>query len=458
MSENLDATSFDSKNSAQESDVDALIAGALKELGTKTEKAKEDASPLHSTPLHVKPIEPVKEEKKVEPPKPETQNAYEETFKDLAPDSIVQGVVVAIDPSGALIDIGYKSEGRLSPDELSKDLKVGDKINVLIEKLENKEGYVVLSKKKADFEVKWHQAYDAYKRRSSIEAKVTSAVKGGLVVDWSGLRGFIPASQVQKALEESLESFVGKILPAKIIELNRNQGKIVLSHKLGAHDQKRVDASKLLEEIEMGQVRHGIVKNLKSFGAFVDLGGVEGLIHLSELSWKRVKHPSEVLKTGQEIDVFVLGVDKTNNKISLGLKELQTDPWANAAAKYHAGQVVKVKVLRLAKFGAFVELEEGLEGLIHISELSKDRIESPDSAVKSGDIVDAKILRILPDEQKIGLSIKDILITKERAELEEQKKEESKVTIAEMIAEKEKQKTEHVAKIEEDIQSDELPN
>jgi ribosomal protein S1 len=287
---------------------------------------------------------------------------------------------------------------------------------------------------------------------------VTSAVKGGLVADFHGIRGFIPASQVEKKPEQELTDFVGQVLPIKVIEVNRRQSKIVFSHRRGSLEADKSKAHKLFDELEVGQVRKGVVSSLKSFGAFVDLGGVEGLVHLTELSWKRVQHPSEVLKAGQEIEVFVLGVDQVNHKVALGLKELQPDPWAGAAEKYRVGQIVKAKVLRLVKFGAFLEIEEGLEGLCHISELSTQKVNDPADVVKPGDIVEVKILRVLPEEQKIGLSIREVQLSKEKAEAEEKRREETKVTIAEALQEKERARAEkeaEIAELSEDEQSPE---
>jgi len=389
-----------------------------------------------------------------EPTKKEVPSSgYEETFKEYQAGDIVKGTVIKIDPSGVLVDIKYKADGLIPPEELSEKpfsspnevVKVGEVIDVYIENLENKEGYVLLSKKRADYEKKWQLAYDAFRNKKLLEGKVLQALRGGLVVDCDGIRGFIPASQVAKRPEISLESFVGQTLPVKVIEVNRRQGKIVLSHKLGAGEKEKFAAEKLLDELEVGQIRKGKVVSLKSFGAFVDLGGIEGLIHLTELSWKRVKHPSEVLKLGDEIDVFVLGVDKINKKVALGLKELQPDPWVTAAEIYKPGQIVKAKILRFAKFGAFAELEHGLEGLIHISEISKDPVSKPEDAVKIGDVVEVKILRVVPEEQKIGLSIKEALIEKEREALKEAAQEEKKVTIADILAEKEKARAEKEA-------------
>ena len=400
------------------------------------------------------------------PPKPKAEApTYEATFKEYKAGDIVKGTVLKIDPSGVLVDIKYKADGLILPEELSDKsfgspeeiVKVGEAIDVYIENLENKEGYVVLSKKRADYEKRWRTAYDAYKNKKILEGKVIQALKGGLVLDCEGIRGFIPASQVLKKAEESLESFKDKILPVKVIEINRRQGKIVLSHKLAAGEKEKYKAVKLLDQLEVGQIRHGIVSSIKSFGAFVDIGGIEGLIHLSELSWKRVKHPSEVLKLGQEIDVFVLGVDKISKKVALGLKELQPDPWVNAADYFKPGQIVKAKIMRFAKFGAFAELEHGLEGLIHISEISKEPVQKPEDAAKVGDVVEVKVLRVLPEEQKIGLSIKEALLQKEKEELKKTtppSEESKKVTIGDIIAQKEKEKADREAEMEEEEQEE----
>lgn len=470
MAEELSGTAFDQgKGEAGFSEVEELIRQTLEESKklekTTAPKAPEEvkkeefkATVLSAPPKAPPP--PVKEKGKEAAP-----SAYEATFKEYQAGDIVKGKVLKVDPSGVLVDIKYKADGLILPEELAEKIpgsleevvKVGDVIDVYIENLENKEGYVLLSKKRADQERKWRVASEAYRNKTLLEGKVIQALRGGLVIDCDGIRGFIPASQVSKKAEESLDSFVGKNLPVKVIEVNPRQGKIVLSHKLAAGEKEKFDTQKLINELEVGQVRRGKVVSLKSFGAFVDLGGIEGLIHLSELSWKRVKHPSEVLKTGDEIDVFVLGVDRVNKKVSLGLKELQPDPWVNAADLYKPGQVVKAKILRFAKFGAFVELEHGLEGLIHISELSREPVQKPEDAVKIGDTVDVKILRVIPDEQKIGLSIKEVLKDREKQapkEVSPPPAEEKKVTIADMIAEKERAKAEKESEEQEEAEEE----
>jgi len=468
MAEELKGTFLEKGKGANEfGEVEDLIRQTLEESrklekvvapekeSLPTEKKEDFKATTFTAPP--KPAPPI--EKKAAPPpkaKEEPPSEYEKTFKQYQVGDIVRGMVLKVDPSGVLVDIKYKADGLIVPEELSERavgsieevVKVGDIIDVYIENLENKEGYVVLSKKRADYERKWKIATDAYYSKKLIEGKVVQALTGGLVVDCEGIRGFIPASQVSKKPEESLSSFMGKTLPVKVIEVNRRQGKVVLSHKLAANEKEQYNAVKILDELEVGQVRRGRVVSLKSFGAFVDLGGIEGLVHLTELSWKRVKHPSEVLKMGDEIEVFVLGVDKINKKVALGLKELQPDPWVTASELYQPGQTVKAKVLRFAKFGAFVELEHGLEGLIHISELSREPVQKPDDAVKIGDVVQVKILRVIPDEQKIGLSIKELQIEKEKAAVKEtvaSPTEEKKVTIGDMLAEKERARAEKEA-------------
>ena len=444
----LEATAFRGSMDDKEVEIESLIKEAMLESKRleKTEKVEEKAkeeSSFKATPMK-KAEEPRKDTAATPVQKKDEAAGYEETFKKYKVGDIVKGKVVKIDPMGVLVDIGYKAEGLIPPEELSDKpygnisevVTIGQEVSVAIDNLENKEGYVVLSKSRADYENKWKTAYNAYKGRKVLEAKVTGAVKGGLVVDFDGIRGFIPASQVSKKPEDKLEEFVGQTLPIKIMEIDRRQGKVVLSHKLAAGEKQRFEESKVINELEVGQVRKGIVSSLKSFGAFVDLGGIEGLIHITELSWKRVNHPSDLLKVGDMIDVFVLGVDKVNKKVSLGLKELQPDPWVEATEIYKVGQIVKGKVARLVKFGAFIELEKGLEGLCHISELSTTPVQRPEDAVKPGDEVEVKILRILPEEQKIGLSIKEARMEEQKHKAKVEQEEKTKVTIEDVLKEK----------------------
>ncbi|MBU0671393.1 MAG: S1 RNA-binding domain-containing protein [Candidatus Margulisbacteria bacterium] len=465
----LTGTGFEKGKGEEEFlEVEELIKETLKEskiiektapstpLPPKQAAKKEEFTATRMTPAPPsaeKPAAKAPVEKPAPLPKSEAAS-YEATFKEYKSGDTVKGTVIKVDHGAVLVDIKYKADGIILPEELSERsfssaeevVKVGDVIDVFIENLENKEGYVVLSKKRADYESHWQTAYDAFKNKQMLEGKVIQVVRGGLVVDCSGIRGFIPASQVMKQAQESLDTFKDKTLPVKVIEVNRRQGKIIMSHKLGSGAKEKQQSSKVFEELEVGQVRHGKVTSLKNFGAFVDLGGIEGLIHLSELSWKRVKHPSVLLKVGQELDVFVLGVDQINKKVALGLKELQDDPWEKATEYFKPGQTIKVKILRFAKFGAFAELDHDLEGLIHVSEMSNTQIQNPeDAGIKINDVVEVRVLRVLPEEQKIGLSIKAAAKQREREEIKQaipETEETPKVTIADMIAQKEKDRAE----------------
>jgi len=375
-------------------------------------KIEED---LKATPL-TQPVVPTARPLVPAPSKGTFAESYERTFKLYKVGDVVRGVVTKIDPTGVFVDIAYKSEGFIPPEKLSdrhfasaeEIVHLGEEIHARIENMETKDGYILLNKRVADYEIKWREAFDAYKTKKVLQAKVTSVVRGGLVVDCNGIKGFIPASQVAKRVDDPLDQFVGKVLPIKILEIDRRQGKVILSHKVAHGEIQREESSKILDELEVGQVRKGRVTNVKNYGAFVDVGGIEGLLHVSEMSWKKLKTPNEKVAVGQELDVFILGVDRVKGKVALGLRQLEPDPWVQAAEIYKAGQIVEGKIVRLVRFGAFAELANGIEGLIHISELSWDPIARPEDVVKPGDQVTLKILRVLPDEQKIGLSLKAV--------------------------------------------------
>lgn len=464
--EEFEATTF-SKSRQQNSltELDTLIAETLEEsrISPKsTDLEQKAAAHFSATPItievpvkietpietpHVKTEQEISE-KKIEPIKKElvqevvkkdsTEQQYEKTFKTYKDGDLVKGKVVRIDESGILVDIGYKSDGFINKEELDgKSYNAGDVIEVYIDALTTKDGHAALSLKKAAIEKRWFELFDSFKGKISLEAKVSSAVGGGLVVDLIGIRGFVPASQVAKKNDISLSDFVGQTIPLKVIEVDRRRGKVILSHKLGNFERQRTDREKFFNQIDVGEILHGTVSSIKKFGAFVNVNGIEGLVHINDISWKRLRDPSQVLSIGQEIDVFVLGVDRLYKKLSLGLKQLQPDPWASAQEKYKPGQVVDVKILRLAKFGAFAELEEGLEGLLHNSELSIKGVEKPDDAVKTGDVVKAMIIRIVPEDQRIGLSIREVLIEEEKAKLREiqSSSQAQKITIGDTMDE-----------------------
>ena len=338
------------------------------------------------------------------------QDEIETPIADYNEGDIVRGVVRNIEKSGVLVDISYKSDGFMFNNELADDeeLVEGQEILVYIESLESKEGYTILSRKKALIEETWNHIVDLIKSKEAVKIKVISQVQGGLVVSYMGVRGFIPASQVSRERDEDFSQFVGQQLPVIVLQADRRRKKVVFSHKQVTSKRQKDQSSKILAELEVGQIRDGHVTSVKDFGVFVDIDGIEGLVHISELSWSRVNHPSDIVTLGSEVKVFVLGVDKENQRISLGMKQLEPDPWVEVSNKYMVGQVVTGEISRVAPFGAFIKIENDLEGLIHISELSYDHIKNVEDVVKSGDIVKAKIIKLIPEEQKIGLSLKGI--------------------------------------------------
>ena len=327
---------------------------------------------------------------------------------------VVEGVVRSVEKGGVLVDFKFKSDGYVYNSELGLDednnpekLEAGQTVNFFIDKLETKEGYALLSRRKAQMEETWDRLTETSKNRGTVNVKVNSKVQGGLVASYKFIKGFIPASQVLKERDEDLENFVGEIFEVAVLQVDRRRKKVIFSHK-ASKQQSRKDIMKVLEELEVGQTREGKVTSVKDFGAFVDLGGIEGLVHISELSWSRVNHPSEFVNVGDSVNVFILGVDKENRKISLGMKQLQPDPWVEISSKYNVGTVVNGEVTRVTTFGAFIRFEGELEGLIHISELSNDHIEKVEDVVKVGQKVKAKIIKLITEEQKIGLTLKNV--------------------------------------------------
>ncbi|HHV78161.1 MAG TPA: bifunctional 4-hydroxy-3-methylbut-2-enyl diphosphate reductase/30S ribosomal protein S1 [Firmicutes bacterium] len=353
---------------------------------------------------------PSQEEKREEEAE---KKIYDEALKPLNEGDIVEGKVVSVDDNGALVDIGYKSEGIVPPGELSKKnlrpqdvVKPGDVIQVVVLGLDkNQEGTIRLSKRRADELLAWDRLEKAKQDGSIIEAEAVQSVKGGLVVD-VGVRGFVPASQVERGYVSDLTKYVGTTLRMKVLEVDKARNRVVLSQRVVLEEEREKKKQETWASLEEGQVRHGVVKGITDFGVFVDIGGVDGLLHISELSWGRVNHPSEVVKEGQELDVKVLRVDREKGRISLGLKQILPDPWTTVESKYSEGSTIEGKVTRLAPFGAFVELEPGVEGLVHISEMSDERVAKPEDVVCAGQTVRVKVLRVRPAEKRISLSIK----------------------------------------------------
>ncbi|MDD5455824.1 MAG: S1 RNA-binding domain-containing protein [Candidatus Margulisbacteria bacterium] len=338
---------------------------------------------------------------------------YGMALKNYAVGDIIKGIILSIEKAGLFVDINYKCEGFVANEELSSEipksaLKVGDTIYLSILQLETKEGYTLLSVKRAEWELSWKEAYQSYKLKETVEVTVVNAVKGGLVVNYKGLKGFIPSSLVNRDKNDSLNTLINKKMDACFVEVDKKRKKIIFSNKLSDKKDSR-PANDPFETLEVGQVVKGKVTSIKDFGAFVNINGIEGLIHISELSWDRIDKVEDVLKVGDIIDVFVLGVDKENKKVSLGIKQLTPDPWEKVEEIYPIGSTVNGTISRITSFGAFVKLEHGLEGLIHISELSHKHVKNVEDVVQINQKIQVKVIRIIPEEQKIGLSLKQML-------------------------------------------------
>ncbi len=324
--------------------------------------------------------------------------------------NIVKGKIIEVRPKEMLVDIGYKSEGVIPAIEFLdvKSLKVGDEIDVLIEKLENKEGTVELSHEKAEFKKNWDKILTICNEGGRITGKVKSIVKGGLVVN-VGVEAFLPASQIDVITPKNLTGFVGNSYEFKVVKINQERQNIVLSRRELIEQERFEKRSKLLAEMVPGDIRKGTVKNITDFGAFIDLNGIDGLLHITDMSWGRIGHPSEVLKVGQELDVVVLDVNKEKERVSLGLKQKMANPWDNIESKFPVGQKVKGKVVSLMPYGAFVQLEPGVEGLVHVTELSwTKRIAKPSDVLKQDEEIEAVVLGINREEQKISLGIRQL--------------------------------------------------
>ena len=338
------------------------------------------------------------------------EEALKQSNKLVAAGEIVKGTVIEVRSKEVLVDIGYKSEGIIPGNEFIdlKSVKVGDEIDVLIEKLENKDGTVVLSHEKAEFKKNWDKILTICNEGGIITGKVKSIVKGGLVVN-VGVEAFLPSSQIDVITPKNLASFVGNSYEFKVVKINQERQNIVLSRRELIEAERNEKRSKLLSEMTPGDIRKGTVKNITDFGAFIDLNGLDGLLHITDMSWGRLGHPSEILKVGQELDVVVLDVNKEKERVSLGLKQKMTNPWDNIEAKFPVGQKVKGKVVSLVPYGAFVQLEPGVEGLVHVTELSwTKRIAKPGDVLKQDQEIEAVVLGINRDEQKISLGVRQL--------------------------------------------------
>ncbi len=340
---------------------------------------------------------------------------YDMTIKIFSEGDIIAGTVVKVDKDEVLLDIGYKSEGVIPVRELSirygvkaEDVvKVGDEIDALVLQKEDKEGRLILSKKRAQYEKSWDRLEKCMLENEPVEGEVIEVVKGGLILD-IGLRGFLPASLTDIHRVKELNTFLTTKLTCKIIEMDRNRNNVVLSRRAFLEETASERRKVLLENLEKGMRVKGKVSSIVSFGAFVNLGGIDGLIHISELSWCHVEKPSEVLSVGDEVDVEILDVDRDRERISLSLKACQADPWEQLSKEVEVGEVIKGVVTKLVPFGAFIQVRPGIEGLVHISELSRRHVEQPDEVLSVGQEVDAKVIDIDVDRRRISLSLKQI--------------------------------------------------
>lgn len=394
--------------------VDSMDA-ARQEQALQADAAEDTSGQTAAPPAHEPRLEDVAPNASME----DLLRASERQYRTLKHGDVIEGSIMQLGRDEILVDIGAKTEGIIPSHELQsltaaerEAMQVGDKVLVSVVQPENNEGHAVLSLDRARQEKSWRDLQRKFEAGEVLQAKVSGHNKGGLLVNLEGVRGFVPSSQISAVPSGEAEKqahmarLQNQVIPLKIIEINRNRNRLILSERQALQEQRESMRSRLLRELEPGQIRPGTVTSLADFGAFVDIGGADGLIHLSELSWKRVNNPREVLKEGDHINVYVLSVDPTERKIALSLKRTQVEPWSTITDNYHLGQVVKGTITQLTSFGAFARLEDGIEGLIHVSELAEGRVAHPSNVVKVGDVLDLKVIRIDPAKRRIGLSLK----------------------------------------------------
>src|SRR5262247_525917 len=341
----------------------------------------------------------------------ELEQLYEESLKHIQEGEIVRGRVVHIGRDSVLVDVGYKSEGIIDLDEFpdqGRHLQVGEEVDVLLEEKEDSEGQVILSKEKANRIKIWDDISKKYDNNDVVDGVVVARIKGGLTVD-IGLKAFLPGSQIDLRPVRNLDKLIGERLQMRIIKLNKRRGNIVLSRRVLLEEERQRAKEKTLASLAEGQIIEGVVKNITEYGAFIDLGGIDGLLHITDMSWGRVSHPSELFKVNDEIEVIVLKYDPATERVSLGHKQLMNDPWSNVIDRYPVGARMSGKVVSLTDYGAFVELEPGVEGLIHVSEMSwSKRVKHPSKILNVGDTVEAMVLGVDPGARRISLGLKQV--------------------------------------------------
>ncbi len=342
---------------------------------------------------------------------PKVMNLYEKSFERVHEGDIISGTVVALTDKEVIVDVGFKSEGLIPKEEFIdlENIKIGDQVEVFLENPEDIEGQVLLSRRKVYFIRTWEDLVIKHEKDELVKGSITRRIKGGFVVDLGGVDAFLPGSQVDVKPIRDFDAFVGQELDLKIVKVNEQRKNIVVSRRVIIEKTLESKREKIIDTLEKGQVRRGMVKNITDFGVFIDLGGVDGLLHITDLSWGRVNHPSEVVKLDQEIDVMILDFDENKSRISLGLKQLQPHPWEKVEERFPIGGKVKGKVVSLTDYGAFIELEKGIEGLIHVSEMSwSQHIKNPTQVLKEGEEVEAVVLSIEVDDRKISLGLKQL--------------------------------------------------
>ncbi len=380
----------------------------IEEASGERTQASQERRDLKGAYRHIKPVRSDEEDWDVSP---EILDMYEQAFKEMEEGEIVKGHVVKVTEGEVLVDVGFKSEGVIPLSEFGENptVRVGDEVEVFLEKMENQDGLIVLSKQRADFLRVWGTIKDAYDNQKVVEGKLLRRIPGGAVVDLFGVEAFLPGSQIGIRHIQDLSQLIGQTIRVKVIKLNKRRRNVVVSRRIVLEEERERQKQALLAELEKGQIREGVVKNITDFGAFIDLGGIDGLLHITDISWGRVSHPSEMLAIGDKVKVMVVDFDKERDRISLSMKDLTPNPWENVEEKYPVGSRVRGKVVSITDYGAFVELEKGVEGLVHKSEMSWTKhIKHPSKVVAIGETIEAVVLKIDKENEKISLGLKQI--------------------------------------------------
>ncbi len=399
----------DGVDAVEGSPADEPVDGADETESDEAPKAEAEPKPVKQQILPIPSEEDLEELGYTEEEYIQMFEMYDSTLRSIDEGELVKGTVLSITNSEVTVDIGFKSEGRIPLDEFRdpSSISVGDEVSVLLEATEDRDGEVKVSKRKADFLEVWDKIKDAHDEQSIVEGIPKRRIKGGLKVDLFGVEAFLPGSQVALRRIPNLEELLGQTLHFRILKVNKRRRNIVISRRVVLEEERLMKKTALLAELEVGQIRQGIVKNITDFGAFVDLGGIDGLLHITDMSWGRIRHPSELVAIGDDLTVKVLNYDPERERISLGLKQLAEYPWENVEKEFPVGSRVRGKVVSITDYGAFIELKEGVEGLIHISEMSwTQHIRHPSKILGIGDIVEVKVLNVNKPEEKVSLSLK----------------------------------------------------